>query len=111
MNVTSKSLEIYLLFYFGVKNGGSLSLWRKYFGPLAKIFGADIFLKCKKTTFMVIQDIFAVVVEKNKNSRNSLNTLDFGTKMLEGSRHNWPRKPNITRKSSTEIQGKCQDSE
>lgn len=36
------------LLEIGVKNGGSLLLWRKYFGPSAKIFGADIYEKSLK---------------------------------------------------------------
>lgn len=31
----------------GVESGGSLELWRSYFGPRAKIVGADINPKCK----------------------------------------------------------------
>lgn len=49
----------------------------------------------QRNTFAVSFYPYIVVVEKNKNPRNFLSTLDFGTKMLEGSRHNWPRKPNI----------------
>lgn len=32
----------------GVSQGGSLSLWRKYFGPQAKLFGVDIDPRCAK---------------------------------------------------------------
>lgn len=31
----------------GVAKGGSLAMWRRYFGPLARIVGADIDPKCK----------------------------------------------------------------
>jgi hypothetical protein len=31
----------------GVQNGGSLQMWRRYFGPAAKIFGIDIDPRCK----------------------------------------------------------------
>ena len=31
----------------GVSKGGSLQMWRRYFGPLAKIVGIDIDRKCK----------------------------------------------------------------
>ncbi|HEY2483082.1 MAG TPA: hypothetical protein VGI30_12930 [Caulobacteraceae bacterium] len=31
----------------GVAKGGSLALWRRYFGPMARIVGADIDPKCK----------------------------------------------------------------
>ena len=33
---------------FGVNHGGSLQLWRKYFGPRAKIYGIDINPNCKQ---------------------------------------------------------------
>jgi cephalosporin hydroxylase len=33
---------------FGVMHGGSLELWRKYFGPQARIIGVDINPECKK---------------------------------------------------------------
>jgi hypothetical protein len=33
---------------FGVSQGGSLQMWKNYFGPTAKIFGIDINPHCKK---------------------------------------------------------------
>jgi hypothetical protein len=33
---------------FGVSQGGSLQMWKQYFGPNAKIFGIDINPHCKK---------------------------------------------------------------
>lgn len=33
---------------FGVYQGGSLQMWKKYFGPNAKIYGIDINPHCKK---------------------------------------------------------------
>ena len=33
---------------FGVSHGGSLQMWKQYFGPHAKIFGVDINPQCKK---------------------------------------------------------------
>jgi hypothetical protein len=33
---------------FGVSQGGSLRMWKRYFGPNAKIFGIDINPHCKK---------------------------------------------------------------
>lgn len=33
---------------FGVSQGGSLRMWREYFGPNARIFGADINPHCKE---------------------------------------------------------------
>lgn len=45
---------------FGVSQGGSLQMWRNYFGPLAKIWGVDINPNCKQfedaTTTIVIGD-------------------------------------------------------
>ncbi len=32
----------------GVSHGGSLEMWKEYFGPKARIFGADINPQCKK---------------------------------------------------------------
>ena len=32
----------------GVSHGGSLQMWKKYFGPEAQIFGVDIDPRCKK---------------------------------------------------------------
>lgn len=36
------------LIEFGVAQGGSLQMWKDYFGPRARIFGADINPRCKK---------------------------------------------------------------
>lgn len=33
---------------FGVSQGGSLQMWKEYFGPNARIFGIDIDPRCKK---------------------------------------------------------------
>ena len=33
---------------FGVSHGGSLQMWKKYFGPKAKIYGIDVNPECKK---------------------------------------------------------------
>jgi hypothetical protein len=32
---------------FGVSHGGSLEMWRDYFGPMARIYGVDIDPRCK----------------------------------------------------------------
>ncbi|HMH33204.1 MAG TPA: hypothetical protein VK543_09260, partial [Puia sp.] len=32
----------------GVLHGGSLQMWKEYFGPKAKIYGIDINPECKK---------------------------------------------------------------
>jgi len=39
--------EVYVV-EFGVSQGGSLQMWKEYFGPKAKIFGIDINPHCKK---------------------------------------------------------------
>ncbi len=36
------------LLEFGVSHGGSLQIWKRYFGPKAKIIGVDINPECKK---------------------------------------------------------------
>ena len=33
---------------FGVSQGGSLQMWKEYFGPSAKIFGIDVNPHCKE---------------------------------------------------------------
>lgn len=33
---------------FGVSHGGSLQMWKKYFGPNAKVFGVDVNPHCKQ---------------------------------------------------------------
>jgi len=33
---------------FGVAHGGSLQMWKRYFGPKAKLYGIDIIPHCKK---------------------------------------------------------------
>ena len=44
-----------ILLEIGVKNGGSLSVWRKYFGLSARIFGADIY---KRSIYMQQNTIY-----------------------------------------------------
>ena len=60
MNKWSHYIEIYerhfarfrerdvTLLEIGVSGGGSLDIWRKYFGPKARIFGLDINPDCKR---------------------------------------------------------------
>ncbi|TWI80343.1 methyltransferase family protein [Lacibacter cauensis] len=42
-----RNKEIVIL-EIGVANGGSLQMWRSYFGPKAKIYGVDIDPRCKE---------------------------------------------------------------
>jgi len=42
----------------GVAGGGSLHIWRKYFGPKARIIGVDINPKCKNLE----QDGFEIII-------------------------------------------------
>lgn len=42
-----RNQEVYLL-EIGVNHGGSLQMWKDYFGPKAKIYGVDINPKCKQ---------------------------------------------------------------
>ena len=64
-NASPKFLEI------GVNHGGSLQLWRKYFGPKAVIFGIDIDPRCS-----VIDDAPAVNVRiGSQTDRNFLNAV------------------------------------
>lgn len=42
-----RGTDVHLL-EIGVAHGGSLEMWKKYFGPNARIFGADINPQCKK---------------------------------------------------------------
>jgi hypothetical protein len=42
-----RGTDVHLL-EIGVSHGGSLQMWKDYFGPRAKIFGADVNPDCKK---------------------------------------------------------------
>ena len=42
-----RSTEVYVV-EFGVSHGGSLQMWKHYFGPKAKIYGVDINPHCKQ---------------------------------------------------------------
>ena len=45
----SKYIDKKIIFVeIGIFNGGSLKVWKKYFGPNAKIIGIDINPECKK---------------------------------------------------------------
>lgn len=62
--------EIHLL-EIGVKHGGSLQMWRNYFGPKAKIYGADINPECKM--FEKTQDVRIFIGDQaDKNFLNEI---------------------------------------
>ena len=42
-----RNKEVYFL-EIGISSGGSLQIWKKYFGKNAKIYGVDIESECKK---------------------------------------------------------------
>ena len=42
----------------GIFNGGSLKIWKEYFGPDAKIIGIDINPECKKFEEDGIEDSY-----------------------------------------------------
>ena len=49
----------------GVANGGSLFMWKKYFGKKAKIIGIDLNPKVKKLEKMALKFILVIKVIKN----------------------------------------------
>jgi hypothetical protein len=55
---------------FGVSHGGSLQMWKQYFGPKAKIFGIDINPHCKKLEEEQIQIFIG-----DQNDRRFLKSL------------------------------------
>ena len=55
---------------FGVSHGGSLEMWREYFGPLARVTGVDIDPRCAALTGERID-----VVIGNQEDRGFLNEL------------------------------------
>jgi Methyltransferase domain len=55
---------------FGVSQGGSLQMWKKYFGPNAKIFGVDINPRCKELEEGQIEIIIG-----DQEDRNFLKSL------------------------------------
>jgi ubiquinone/menaquinone biosynthesis C-methylase UbiE len=58
----------------GVYSGGSLAMWKHYFGPQAKIYGVDIEQACKayedKQTKILVGDQADLLLEENP-ARNS----------------------------------------
>ncbi len=55
---------------FGVSQGGSLQMWKEYFGPKAKIYGVDINPHCKKLEEEQIEIIIG-----DQESRDFLQTI------------------------------------
>jgi hypothetical protein len=58
------------LLEIGVCDGGSLQMWKDYFGPKARIYGADIDPTCKKFESDQIK-----IITTDQNDRQSLNQL------------------------------------
>lgn len=58
---------------FGVFQGGSLQMWKNYFGPKAKIYGIDINPKCK--TLEESQVEILIGDQEDRNFLRSLKTL------------------------------------
>jgi hypothetical protein len=55
---------------FGVSQGGSLQMWKQYFGPKAKIFGIDINPHCKK-----LEEAQIEIFTGDQEDRRFLNAL------------------------------------
>ena len=55
---------------FGVSQGGSLSMWRDYFGPKAKIYGVDVNEHCK-----VFKEEGTEILIGDQGDRNFLKSL------------------------------------
>ncbi|MBF0295580.1 MAG: class I SAM-dependent methyltransferase [Magnetococcales bacterium] len=58
------------LIEFGVSHGGSLQMWKDYFGPGARIFGVDIDPRCA-----VVNEENITVFQGNQDDRGSLRAL------------------------------------
>ncbi len=54
----------------GVSQGGSLQMWREYFGPLTKIWGVDINPNCKQ-----FEDSNTIITIGDQEDRNFLKTF------------------------------------
>jgi len=50
---------------FGVSQGGSLQMWKNYFGPKAKIFGVDINPHCKQVAEAQIEIFIGDQADRN----------------------------------------------
>lgn len=55
---------------FGVSQGGSLQMWKEYFGPKCKIYGADINPRCKE-----LEEDRVEIFIGDQEDRQFLNTL------------------------------------
>jgi glycosyltransferase involved in cell wall biosynthesis len=62
------------LLEFGVLHGGSLQMWKHYFGPTAKIYGADINPRCAELAEENISILLADQ-ENRESLRNICNSL------------------------------------
>ena len=72
-NTNVRILEI------GISQGGSLQLWRKYFGKKATIFGMDINPECKKLEEDGIEILIGSQEDRNflKNIKNKIGKVDI----------------------------------
>jgi hypothetical protein len=63
----------------GVENGGSLQMWKEYFGPKAKIIGVDINPNCKNFEEEQIEIYIGSQDDKNfwQNFKNKIPKLDI----------------------------------
>jgi hypothetical protein len=59
-----------VLVEFGIFHGGSLQMWKEYFGPRAKIYGIDINPECKK-----LEEEQVEVIIGDQEDRNFLQSL------------------------------------
>ena len=64
-----RGTDVHLL-EFGVSHGGSLQMWKEYFGPKCKIFGVDINPECKTLE----EDRFRIFIG-DQGDRNFLRSL------------------------------------
>lgn len=63
----------------GVMHGGSLQMWKEYFGPRAKVYGVDINPKCKEFEEENIKIFIGSQSDRNflRNLKASLPPLDI----------------------------------
>ena len=77
----------------GVYQGGSLQMWKQYFGPKAKIYGIDINPECKKFEDEQIEIIIGDQESKDflKSLKNKLPKIDI---LLDDGGHNMKQQIN-----------------